>query len=62
MDDEDDFDDTFISGSGKGLDKLHLSQQRSMIDDFANGFIPEEILHEELSKESLDLIISENKA
>lgn len=56
MDDEDDLDDAFIPDSGKGFDKLQLSQQRSMIDDFANGFIPEEILHEELSKESSDLI------
>ncbi len=57
MDDDDGSEgemEAFINDQQKMNEKLtRMSKQRSILDDFANGFVPEEIFAQEL-QESLE--------
>ncbi len=54
--DDDDFDmgeDFLVSPSKRSENKLY--KQRSILDDFANGFVPEEIYDNNSSEDAISL-------
>lgn len=53
MSDEDETDMEQYYNDHKMNEKIRMSKQRSILDDFVNGFVPEEIFAQEL-QESLE--------